>query len=746
MREAIGRYRVLGPLGEGGMGLVYEAWDDRLDRAVALKVMRPAVHDDLVRERFWREARSAGALSHPNICHVYEIGEDGGELFIAMEKLEGESLGDRLKRGPLTAAEAVQVALGVLSGLEAVHARGLLHRDLKPSNVYLTPHGVKLLDFGLALPVSTAGGDAGQTMPGLTLPGTVMGTPAYMAPEQVLAQPVDRRTDLYALGALLFEMLTGAPPFQAATPAETLARIVSERPPALGGSALVAAVDRVVHRALARAPDDRYPDATAMADDLRMALRVADSGKQVTAQPIRRLIVLPFRLLRADPEIDFLGFSLADAITSSLMGSAGLVVRSSLAASRFAAGALDVSTLASEADVDLVMTGTVLRAGDQVRVSSQLAEAPQGTLLWSHTHQARLADLFQVQDEIARQVCTSVSASLGARRASPPPRGRAHELFLRGNQFAVDPRGWQDARCCYEEAVEEDPDFAPAWARLGRIYRILAKYDNSSDIHHFVRADRALKRALELDPELTMALTYYAQLDMEMGRSRDALVRLLERAARQPSDPYLLTGLVQAARYCGLADVSIAAHEHVRRLDPQMPTGVVNTYFLKGDYARALDAIRDEQNIMRGLTLTAMGRIADAIRSFTEHEQRVAGTAEAEFATICRLVCEGSYDEADERLTRIMSSPTFVDPEALFHSACGLARMGRHDRAAAALARTVERGYCALPALHHLSWFDPLRARADFRAAVDRAEEQKRAAIDAFIVAGGERVVGISAG
>jgi TolB-like protein len=747
MRTAIGRYRILGQLGEGGMGLVYDAWDDRLDRSVAVKVVRPETLDASgVRERFWREARSAGGLSHPNICHVYEIGEDDGELFIAMERLEGEPLDDRMKRGRLPSPEAVQIALGVLAGLEAVHARGLLHRDLKPSNVFLTPHGVKLLDFGLALPVATVGADASQTLPGLTLPGTVMGTPSYMAPEQVLAQPVDRRTDLYALGALLFEMLSGAPPFQAPTPVETLARIISERPPALGGSALVTAVDRVVHRALARVPDERYPDAASMAQDLRAALRVADSGGQPAAQPIRRLIVLPFRLLRPDTEIDFLAFGLADAIAASLMGESHLVVRSSLAAARYAGGAPDVSALAAEADVDLVMTGTLLRSGDQIRVTAQLAEAPRGTLLWTHTHQARLTDLFEVQDGIARQVCASVSASLGTRPALQAPRGRAHELYLRANQLALDPRRLRDARGCYEESVGEDPAFAPAWARLGRVYRVLAKYDPSNDAENFVRADRALKRALELDPELTMALTYYAQLEMDMGRSRDALVRLLERALRRPSDPYLLAGLVQAARYCGLVEVSIAAHEHARRLDPRIPTGVANTYWLKGDYVRVLDVLGDEPNLMRGLTLAAMGRMEEAIQSYATDEIRAQGTAEAEFATLSRLVCEGRYAEAEPRIVGMLASPTFLDPEALFHSTLGLVRMGSHDRATALLARAVERGFTGLPALHHLAWFDPLRSRPEFRTTVARAEEQKRAAMDAFIVAGGERVVGVTAG
>ena len=375
------------------MGLVYAAWDDRLGRQVAVKMIRGALQDLQARERFWREARAAGGLSHPNICHIYEIGEEGEDLFIAMERLEGESLAERLQRGPLPPPEAAQVALGALAALEAVHAHGLLHRDLKPSNVFLTPHGVKLLDFGLAAPILTSD-DPDHTVPQLTLPGTVLGTPGYMAPEQILGKPVDARSDLYSLGAMLFEMLSGARPFEAGSPAEILARALSERPPALGGSPAVIAIDRVIQRALSRNADDRHPDAASMAQELRTALRFVDSGITVPAHPIRRLIVLPFRLLRPDPEIDFLAFGLADAVSASLAGSDNLVVRSSLAAARYAGTLPDLAALAAETDVDLVVSGTTLRAGDQIRVASQLVEAPRGTLLWSHTQQADLIRSF----------------------------------------------------------------------------------------------------------------------------------------------------------------------------------------------------------------------------------------------------------------------------------------------------------------------------------------------------------------
>jgi eukaryotic-like serine/threonine-protein kinase len=728
------------------MGLVYEAWDDRLGRQVAVKMIRGALQDLQARERFWREARAAGGLSHPNICHIYEIGEEGEDLFIAMERLDGESLLERLQRGPLPPQEAAQVALGALAALEAVHARGLLHRDLKPSNVFLTPHGIKLLDFGLAAPIATSA-DPDHTVPHLTLPGTVLGTPGYMAPEQILGKPVDARSDLYALGAMLFEMLSGVRPFEATAPAEILARALSERPPALGGSPAVIAIDRVIQRALSRNPDDRYPDAASMAQELRTALRFVDSGIAVPAHPIRRLIVLPFRLLRPDPEIDFLAFGLADAVSASLSGGDNLVVRSSLAASRYAGIVPDLAALAAETDVDLVVSGTMLRVGDQIRVTAQLVEAPRGTLLWSHTQQASLTDLFRVQDDLARHIADSVSASVSGRRVPErAPRGRAHELYLRANQLALEPRNWTQARALYEEALKEDPEYAPLWARLGRLYRLIWKYSGDPDsVHDLDRADAALKRALELDPDLAMALNYYAHHQMELGRSRDALVRLLERGDQLRSDPHLFAGLVQACRYCGLPDASIAAHAHVRRLDRVMPTSISHTFWLKGDYARALEAVESSPApALKGFILTSLGREEEAILSCKADEAQGSSVA-ADFCRAVRYAIEGRRDEARVIAQRYLPLGTFIDPEGLFHFAQILARIGDHDAAMEILNRSCEGGYCGLPALELDCWFDPLRARPDFRRLLARAEVQRRAALDAFIVAGGERLLGVTA-
>src|SRR6266542_5829697 len=259
----IGHYAITRKLGQGGMGVVYAARDERLGRSVALKTMASPSRDDTARLRFWREARAAASANHPNICQIYEIGEDGGELFIAMELLEGESLADRLRRGALSVSEALPIALDILAALSELHARGIVHRDLKPSNVFLTRHGVKVLDFGLAraeLDTSTV------MLTDLTGVGIVMGTPRYMAPEQVRGEPVDARCDLFAAGAILFEMLTGRPAFDGRTAAEVLHATLQEQPPALAGSSAVAAVDRVIRRALAKRPADRQPSAEAMAE------------------------------------------------------------------------------------------------------------------------------------------------------------------------------------------------------------------------------------------------------------------------------------------------------------------------------------------------------------------------------------------------------------------------------------------------------------------------------------------------
>ncbi len=518
----IGHYVINRKIGEGGMGVVYAARDERLERVVALKTMSSlAGPDETARQRFWREARAAASVNHPNVCQIHEIGEDAGTLFIAMELLDGESLADRLRAGPLRLSEAVPIALGMLAALSALHGRGLVHRDLKPSNVFLTPHGVKLLDFGLARP-----GLSGLTSsaPGLTQSGMVIGTPRYMAPEQALGDPVDARSDLFSAGAILFEMIAGRPAFGGATVVDVLHATVHEQPPALTGSPAIAAADRVIRRALAKRPADRFATANDLADALRELPSGDGDDSRAVARALTRIVVLPFRVLRPDPETDFLAFSLPDAIATSLSGVSSLVVRSSAMAARFAADAPDLKLLASEADVDRVVMGTLLRAGDQVRATAQLVEAPAGTLITSQTIHSSLGDLFALQDDIARRIVAALALPLGGDVMSPMPEAprhpRAYEFYLRGNEAARSYDTLIQARDLYLQALDLDPQFAPAWAHLGRCYRVIGKYVDGTPGQRNAGRGGARARPVHRSPAC---------------RSRTSSTRPLKRTSAVPS-------------------------------------------------------------------------------------------------------------------------------------------------------------------------------------------------------------------
>src|SRR5579864_6805529 len=259
--DRIGPYQITAKLGEGGMGVVYHAQDTRLNRAVALKMIRDPVADENLRRRFLREAQSAARVSHPSICRLYDIGEEDGRPFLVMELLEGESLAGRLTRGHVAVPEAVQIALSILSALSALHRCSVVHRDLKPSNVFLSTQGVKLLDFGLAKAVAPAPDSESATQTELTQEGMIVATPRYASPEQVTGKPVDARSDLFSTATIIFEMLTGKPAFPGESAIEIFHAILYDSPPALSGSAAVSTIDRILNRALSKNPDDRFPDA-----------------------------------------------------------------------------------------------------------------------------------------------------------------------------------------------------------------------------------------------------------------------------------------------------------------------------------------------------------------------------------------------------------------------------------------------------------------------------------------------------
>jgi TolB-like protein/Tfp pilus assembly protein PilF len=504
---------------------------------------------------------------------------------------------------------------------------------------------------------------------------------------------------------------------------------------------------------MAKSPEDRPASADEMARELRSIAGLSDSNAPVLAHALTRVVVLPFRVLRPDPETDFLAFSLADAIASSLSALSSVVVRSSAVAARFARETPDLKVLASDADVDRVVIGALLRAGDQLRASVQLVQAPDGTLLASHTVQSSMGDLFGLQDFISGRMADALSPPLAGTAATPAPardapaNARAYELYLRANELSRTYEGLARARDVYEQCLELDPEFAPAWAHVGRCYRVIGKYvDGSEDSES--RAETAFQRALALNPALAIAHKFYANLEADMGRTERALSRLLRQAALHRNDPELFAGLVHACRYTGLFDHSVAAHSEARRLDPNVPTGLEQTLLVAGDIEQilqiqppALIAGADDGIVVIGLGLA--GRLDEARQRLKAMRQPSRIPAFQMWIDYLQAWLDRRSEEMIERSSAFNALKIRDDPEAIFQEGWLLCDAGAHDEGLPFLRRAIDRGYYAVQTLGTRPQFDLLRERSDFQAIVASAESGRQRALAAFRDAGGERLFGM---
>jgi serine/threonine-protein kinase len=505
----LGPYEIVDLLATGGMGEVYRARDHRLGREVAVKTLPSAsLADPSRRRRFDQEARAAGALNHPNILAVYDVGTEADGPYVVCELLEGDTLGGRLRGrpGPLPVAEAFALARQIAAGLAAAHEKGIVHRDLKPANVFVTADGrAKILDFGLAKWLPAAGPPEATDA---TRPGTLLGTVGYMSPEQLRGEPADRRSDIFSFGTVLYEMLSGRRAFGGGSAAENMSAILREEPVPLPG--VPAALDAVVQRCLRKRAEDRFPSGR----HLLSALDAATSGAVSVPPAAPSIAVLPFANLSADPDQDYFCEGLAEELITALARLPGLRVAARSSSFRFKGRGADLREVGTELHVDRVLEGSVRKAGGRLRVAVQLVDVRDGYQLWSERFDRSLEDVFAVQDEIAAQVARTLAPALTAGEAARAGRSRtpdleAYHLYLRG-RHSWNKRhqgGLQTAVRYFAGAVDRDPAYAAAYAGLADTYGLLALdvYGVLAPSEAMPRAKAAAERALDLEPGLADA-------------------------------------------------------------------------------------------------------------------------------------------------------------------------------------------------------------------------------------------------
>jgi eukaryotic-like serine/threonine-protein kinase len=610
----LAQYEVNAPIGSGGMGEVYRARDLRLERDVALKVMAAHVAaDPQMRQRFETEARAVASLSHPSIRAIHELAIVDGVPIAVMELLEGETLRRHIERGPISWREAVNITVAIADGLAAAHGKGIVHRDLKPENVFLTSDGaVKILDFGLALQRLAA---SASVTGAHTAAGIVLGTLGYMSPEQVTGERVDGRSDLFATGCLLYEMLTGSRLFNGLTPQEIVGSLLHDGVREMKALSTTAPLElkAIVARCVERHAERRFESAAQLASALRSLLTGSTSG--VTGRRAKSrgksLAVLPFVNTCADPQADYLTDGITESIINSLSQLPGLRVVPRSLVFRYKGLQSDPATVGLALNARTILTGRVVHQDDVLDIQAELVDTANEAQLWGERFRRRVSDVMAVQEEIAWQISEALRLKLSTKhktslRQRPTVNPEAYQEYLRGRHFWHNwgPESLRKAVAHFLKALEHDPEYALAYAGLGHAYGALSYYGVLPPAEGFPRAQAAAERALQLDPRLAEAHATVAMVRWFWGWDWKAAARSYEKAlSLDPDNALILVMYSLFLTTSGQPEKALEMALKARTLDPLSPfvgMGVGWAHHFAGRHEQALTEMSELMTLHPG--------------------------------------------------------------------------------------------------------------------------------------------------
>ncbi len=708
--QTIGRYRILGPIAIGGMGTVYRAEDPDLERAVALKVLPDQLAGDPERlSRFQREARALAAVTHPNIVAIYTVEEDDGVHFLTMELVEGHTLAEVIADGGTDIETFFDVAVGLASALEAAHAQGITHRDLKPENVMVTEEGrVKVLDFGLAkvARVQQVAGSGSSVTETMATDSRVIGTPHYMSPEQARGEPVDTRSDIFSMGALLYHLATGHRPFRGTTSAESLASVLRDHPTAAASLCpdCPAVVSRLLDRCLAKRPEVRVASAV----QLRRELEEARGMVLAAGERAHSVAVLPFADLSEGQDQKYFCAGIAEEIINSLTKLDGLKVVSRMSSFQYRDLGGDSRDIGRKLGVHSLLEGSVQKSGPRLRIMAQLISVDDGCHIWSQRFDREIEDIFQVQDEIAQSVARALQLAIATVTYEPLVDARTHnaaayDFYLRGRDFfrRWGKRNTKIAQRMFEQAIERDPEFASAHAGLADTYSYLYMYINSSD-ENLATADRCSERALELAPALAEA---HASRGLALSLRKQHAAAAKAFGTARELDPNLFEAHYFAARNLvvqGSYEEAIAAYLQAAEVSPadyQIP-------ILRAQIHHALG----QSDLEEAANHDGMALAEKAILLNPED-------ARACYMGAGAMIRLGQHERGLMWARRAQALDP-DDPAILYNVACSFALLGRTDEAVDCLERTVMLGAAYLDWMMNDSDLDPLRDDPRFAAMV----------------------------